>query len=92
VTAKPPASSGIIPWFAPQDYASHWVLDSTLPRSFDEWLASAEASAGPPHSQQRVVIRPAEFGRWCVAERRRPDAAARADFALQARGRSMPRG
>jgi hypothetical protein len=88
---KATASPEIVPWFAPRDYAEHRVLDSTLPATFDEWLADAEAAGGPPHVVRKIVIHAGEFARWCDAEKRPPNAAARIDFAIQAMRRPVRR-
>lgn len=73
------------------DYAAHHVLDQSLPSSFEEWEQEAEDAAGPPGpGVLRVVIRPNEYCRWCVAEWRTPDSAAREAFAKVATRRAFP--
>src|SRR3954452_5888649 len=70
-------------WFTRKNYAAHRSLDpSGLPPTFDEWLSYAGQNIERGHTVARVVIDPVRFAAWCRAELRRPDAAARAAYAL----------
>ncbi len=81
-----------VPWFAPGDYAAHRALDETLPHSFAHWERTAVVRFGPPRRRApRIIIRPNEFNRWCIAERRPFDDAARLAFAAQVLRRALPR-
>jgi hypothetical protein len=80
-----------VPWFAPGDYAAYRALDETLPHSFADWERMAVVRFGPSRRRApRVIIRSSEFSRWCIAERRPPDDAARLAFAAKVVRRALP--
>jgi hypothetical protein len=80
-----------IAWLTPENFTAHKCLDpSGLPATYSEWLTDAEAAmarfADIGRFPERIVIDAHELARWCVAEGRKVDGAARAAFVAHAHG------
>jgi hypothetical protein len=81
-----------IAWLTPENFFAHRLLDPAgLPETYSKWLAEAQSAmarlAEIGRFPERVVIDANELARWCTAEGRKVDGAARAAFVVHVYGR-----